>query len=134
LEEVDEKILLIRGELQKKIKEMPQDVEQQKKLVKSLINLEFQQSGSLQSERLKIEYRASYLEETFKTTFDSFLAKELQQGGESRDTSLPPVCVLFCEELTKIATGQFPDLWRLEQAYFTGELRGINEPKPKKLE
>jgi exocyst complex component 2 len=54
LEEVDEKILGIRGELQKKIKEMPQGVEQQKKLVKSLINLEFQQSGSLQSERLKI--------------------------------------------------------------------------------
>jgi exocyst complex component 2 len=138
LEEVDEKILGIRGELQKKIKEMPQGVEQQKKLVKSLINLEFQQSGSLQSERLKIEdpawdaieSRASYLEETFKTTFDSFLAKEFQQGGKSRDTSLPPVRVLFCEELTEIATGQFPDLWRLGQAYFTGELRGINEPKP----
>jgi exocyst complex component 2 len=117
---------------------MPQGVEQQKKLVKSLINLEFQQSGSLQSERLKIEdpawdaieSRASYLEETFKTTFDSFLAKEFQQGGKSRDTSLPPVRVLFCEELTEIATGQFPDLWRLGQAYFTGELRGINEPKP----
>lgn len=37
---------------------------------------------------------------------------------------------MFCEEMTEIATGQFPDLWRLGQAYFTGELRGINEPKP----
>lgn len=37
---------------------------------------------------------------------------------------------MFCEEMNEIATGQFPDLWRLGQAYFTGELRGINEPKP----
>lgn len=37
---------------------------------------------------------------------------------------------MFCEEMTEIATGQIPDLWRLGQAYFLGELRGANEPKP----
>lgn len=36
----------------------------------------------------------------------------------------------FCEELTEIAAGWIPDLWRLGQAYFTGELRGLTEPKP----
>lgn len=78
----------IRKELQKKIREMPQGVEQQKKLVKSLINLEYQQSGTVQSEKLRIEdpawdaieSRAKYLEETFKQTFETFLAKELQQS------------------------------------------------------
>jgi exocyst complex component 2 len=135
LAEVDESILEIRRELHKKIQQMPQGVDQQKKSVKSLINLEIQQIGTSQAERLKImdpawdaiASRAKYIEETFKRTFDEFQEKE---ASSKRDPNSPPVRVLFCEEVTEIATGQFPDLWRLGQSYFTGELRGINEPKP----
>lgn len=139
LAEVDEIILEIRRKLHAKIKEMPQGVEQQKKFVKSLINLEIQQVGTIQSEKLKIvdpawdaiESRARYIEETFKRTYGEFQDKESHSKENlKRDASAPPVRVLFCEEITEIATGQFPDLWRLGQSYFTGELRGINEPKP----
>lgn len=139
LAEVDEIIMEIRKKLHKKIQEMPQGVEQQKKLVKSLINLEVQQIGTIQAENLKIvdpawdaiESRAKYIEETFKRTFGEYQEKELQlKDSSKRDTNSPPIRVLFCEEITEIATGQFPDLWRLGQSYFTGELRGINEPKP----
>lgn len=136
LAEVDEIILEIRRKLHKKIQEMPQGVEQQKRFVKSLINLEIQQVGTIQAEKLKIadpawdaiESRARYIEETFKRTYEEFQEKE--NHSSKRDANSPPVRVLFCEEITEIATGQFPDLWRLGQSYFTGELRGINEPKP----
>lgn len=139
LAEVDEIILEIRRKLHKKIQEMPQGVEQQKKFVKSLINLEIQQIGTVQAEKLKIadpawdaiESRARYIEETFKRTYDEFQEREIHlKDSTKRDANSPPVRVLFCEEITEIATGQFPDLWRLGQAYFTGELRGISEPKP----
>ncbi|CAO1435915.1 unnamed protein product [Diamesa tonsa] len=139
LAEVDDKILGIRKELHKKLQEMPQGVEQQKKLVKSLINLEIQQIGTIQAEMLKIEDpawnaiegRAKYIEETFKQTYDEFMQKEsVQRDFNKRDYNAPPVRVIFCEEISEIATGQFPDLWRLGQSYFTGELRGISEPKP----
>lgn len=140
LAEVDEIIMEVRRELHKKIQEMPQGVEQQKKFVKSLINLEIQQIGTKQAEKLKImdpawdaiASRAKYIEETFKRTYEEFQEKENQsKENVKRDTnSPPPVRVIFCEEITEIAAGQFPDLWRLGQSYFTGELRGINEPKP----
>lgn len=136
LAEIDEIILEVRKELHKKIQEMPQGVEQQKKFIKSLIALEVHQFGTKQAERLKItdpawdaiESRAKYIEETFKRTYEEFQEKE--KDNIKRDSSSPPIRVLFCEEITEIATGQFPDLWRLGQSYFTGELRGLNEPKP----
>lgn len=139
LAEVDEIILEIRRKLHKKIQEMPQGVEQQKKFVKSLINLEMQQVGTIQAEKLKIidpawdaiESRARYIEETFKRTYTEFQEKENHvKDNTKRDPNAPPIRVMFCEEITEIATGQFPDLWRLGQSYFTGELRGMHEPKP----
>ena len=139
LAEVDEIILEIRRKLHKKVQEMPQGVEQQKRFVKSLINLEIQQVGTVQAEKLKIvdpawdaiESRARYIEETFKRTYEEFQEKENHAKENSkRDPNAPPIRVMFCEEITEIATGQFPDLWRLGQSYFTGELRGMHEPKP----
>lgn len=78
IEEVDERILGVRKELHEKIVKMPQSVEQQKKFVKALVNLESQQVGTCVAEKLKIEdpawdaieARAKYLEETFKQTFE----------------------------------------------------------------
>lgn len=78
-----------------------------------------------------IESRAKYLEDTFKTTFEQFTVKETQSStAKSRDPNSQPHRVQFCEEICEIAVDQMPDLWRLGQAYFTGELRGVNEPKP----
>ncbi|XP_055523309.1 exocyst complex component 2 [Wyeomyia smithii] len=140
LEEVDVKILVIRQQLHGKIKEMPQGVEQQKKLVKALISLEVQQAGTTGSSKFSIEdpawdaieARAKYLEDTFLKTYEQYTAKE-GAPGESKSRSDPNVTpnrVQFCEEMTEIAASQFPDLWRLGQAYFTGELRAVGQPKP----
>ena len=118
---------------------MPQSVEQQKRFVKALVSLEVQQMGSPIGEKLKIvdpawdaiEARAIYLGASFRKTFDEYCAKETQQNTTKiREANPTPNRVLFCEELTEIAASQLPDMWRLGQAYFTGELRGVNEPKP----
>uniref|UniRef100_A0A182M5G2 Exocyst complex component 2 n=1 Tax=Anopheles culicifacies TaxID=139723 RepID=A0A182M5G2_9DIPT len=140
LEEVDVKILAIRQQLHSKIKEMPQGVEQQKKMIKALISLEAQQASTTVAGKLKIEdpawdaieARAKHLEETFLKAYEQYSGKE-SHGSESKsrtDPAVTPVRVQFCEEMTEIAASQFPDLWRLGQAHFNGELRGAAPPKP----
>lgn len=123
---------------------MPQSVDQQKKFVKALIALEAQQVGSSVADELThvdpawdaIEARAHFLEHTLKVTFEQFTAKDAAQTAQqsqlakARDPNQQPNRVQFCEEICEIASEQMPDLWRLGQAYFSGELRGINEPKP----
>lgn len=141
LEEVDQRILQIRKQLHEKVVKMPQSVEQQKKLIKALTSLEVQQSGTSIGDRIRnvdpawdaIEARAKYLEYTFKQTFEQYAAKDSsgQEKSKNRDsTNQPHSRVLFCEEICDIAASQLPDLWRLGQLYFTGELRGAHDPKP----
>lgn len=122
---------------------MPQSVDQQKKFVKALISLEAHQVGSSVADELThvdpawdaIEARAHFLEHTLKVTFEQFTAKDAAQAqsnqpAKPRDPNQQPNRVQFCEEICEIAAEQMPDLWRLGQAYFSGELRGVNEPKP----
>ncbi|XP_014092975.2 exocyst complex component 2 [Bactrocera oleae] len=141
LEEVDQRILQIRKQLHEKVVKMPQSVEQQKKLIKALTSLEVQQSGTSIGDRIRnvdpawdaIEARAKYLEYTFKQTFEQYASKDSsgQEKSKNRDsTNQPHSRVLFCEEICDIAASQLPDLWRLGQLYFTGELRGAHDPKP----
>lgn len=146
LAEVDVRILKIRRELHVKVRHMPQRVDRQKKFVKSLISLEMQQLHSSVANQLThvdpawdaIEARAKYLENTFKNTFEQFTARDATSGATGSpqqpkhrvDNNGQPNRVQFCEEICEIAVDQMPDLWRLGQAYFTGELRGVNEPKP----
>lgn len=102
-----------------------------------------------------IEARSHFLELTLKQTFEQFTAKDAAastagghgasaghassgsgSGGSSGsakqrpDPNAQPNRVQFCEEICEIAAEQMPQLWRLGQAYFSGELRGLNEPKP----
>ncbi|TMW54856.1 hypothetical protein DOY81_000089 [Sarcophaga bullata] len=140
MEEVDQRILQIRKQLHEKVIKMPQSVEQQRKLIKALISLEVQQAGSTLNEKLRntdpawdaIDARSKYLEQTFKQTFEQFASKDAQgtDKNKNRDISQTPNRVLFCEEICEIAASQLPDLWRLGQMYFTGELRGPNDPHP----
>lgn len=139
LEEVDRRIVGIRKELHQQICLMPQSVDQQKKLVKALTSLELQQNGLEIAEELPetdaawdaIEARAKYFDETLETIFDQHAPRENNQPtSKARDGNDAPPRVLFCEESCEVAASQLPDLWRLGQAYFTGELRGLSEPKP----
>lgn len=127
---MDERVLAVRDELSKKILKMPQSVDQQKKYIKALLNLELQQA-EIKSPAVEdpawaaIEARAGYLEGTFQRAFDVH-----RQMPKPRDPQAPPLRVAFFEEVTEIAASQLPDLWRLGQCYFAGELRGLSDPRP----
>lgn len=144
LDEVDKRILQIRTDLHAQVCHMPQSIEQQKKLVKALTSLELQQNGlpiaqqisSIDSAWDAIDARAKYLDETMKSICDQYVSKEMappavsSSSSKSREPFDPPSRVLFCEEICEIATSNLTDCWRLGQLYFSGELRGLNEPKP----
>lgn len=136
---MDHRIIEIRKELHQQICQMPQSVDQQKKLVKALTSLEMHQNGLAITKELPetdaawdaIEARAKYLDETLKTIFEQHTARENNQlSTKSRDGNDAPPRVSFCEEVCEVAASQLPDLWRLGQAYFTGELKGLRDPKP----
>lgn len=105
----------------------------------TILHSQIHQSGSSVAQQLSIvdpawdaiAARAKHLDETFKMIFEQHTSKENQQvSGKARDPNGTPIRVMFCEEISDIASSQLSDLWRLGQAYFNGELRGINEPKP----
>lgn len=135
LSEIDQRVFDVKKLLHKKIQEMPQGVEQQKKLVKALINLENQQINAGVIDKYMFEDpawdaidegRAKYLISVFRQTYETYMAKESPSSASKKDSNVTPVRLLFCEEMNEIATGQLPDLWRIGQAYFTGELKGQN--------
>lgn len=144
LDEVDKRILQIRKDLHALVCHMPQSIEQQKKLVKALTSLELQQNGlpiaqqisSVDSAWDAIDARAKYLDETMKTIYEQYVSKETapppssSAASKSREPVDPPLRVLFCEEICETVTSNLTDCWRLGQLYFSGELRGLNEPKP----
>lgn len=133
LDEVDKRVAYVKKMLHDKIREMPQGVEQQKKLVKALINLENQQINAGIIEKYMIEdpawdaidARGKYLLSIFKQSYEQYMAKETPNASK-REAATNPVRLLFCEEMNEIASGQLPDLWRIGQAYFAEELKGQN--------
>lgn len=151
LTEVDIRVAKVRRELHEKIIKMPQSVDTQKKFVKNLLNLEIQQSNLAIADKSKYEdpawdaiiARSDYLLECFKKTHEQFVSRDDKSlataGGlkknnqQNREQSNPPNRVLFCEEIVEIAGNQFPELWRLGQSYFTGDLGGIHEQKSTKF-
>ena len=55
--------------------------------------------------------------------------KTANNSAQSQDwQSSVPQRVLYVEELTEILSNRFPDLWKLGQAYFSGELHVRVEP------
>lgn len=145
MDEVDKRILRIREDLHAQVCHMPQSIEQQKKLVKALTSLELQQNGlpiaqqisSIDSAWDAIDARAKYLDGAMKTIYEQYVNKETapppsssSSASKSREPVDPPSRVLFCEEMCEIAMSNLTDCWRLGQLYFSGELRGLNEPKP----
>jgi exocyst complex component 2 len=55
--------------------------------------------------------------------------KSTNNNSQSQEwLSSVPQRVLFVEELTEIVSNRFPDLWKLGQAYFSGEMHVRVEP------
>ncbi|XP_014227604.1 exocyst complex component 2 [Trichogramma pretiosum] len=139
LREVDYRIETLRDVLKKKLEEVPFTLEDQKKIIRHLINLETDGDPAWDA----IASHANYLKKSIEACTNEYLGTENKEDGGKEvyiktDSSTPlsvrqfkltkteennaPSKVLCIEALCDIVMEQLPDLWRLGQCYFTGQL------------
>lgn len=155
--EVESRINSFRDMLQQNLMELPNTLEEQKKLIRYLINLECTGDPAWEC----LENQQHWLLDMFIKCKEKHIEKELEwlqserdsgnvsqlrgttpqvnvelAKGKPRDSSFKstvspdqsgwkfrtPQKILFVEELTSVVAENFPDLWKLGQAYFSGSL------------
>lgn len=140
LAEAEAGVAVMRETLTRKLREGGVTVEQQKKLIGSLTQLDSVE-GDPAWECVQTRYRTTFeLMESAKaqhTGLDATSAVRPVQGaapgaspaGKIRAMFTPPEDpdrvpqnILFVEDLTERVAQEFPELWKLGQAYFKGEL------------
>lgn len=147
-QEVEQRITDFREMLAARLKDLPLPLEEQKRLVRYLVNLEAPGDPAWDC----IKYQHDFIVNTLNTCKDDRVAqdqispdgcvtpygkaKSWSQNNSGKDyfrkglafnavdnwQVCPPDKVLFVEELTDIMGNTFPDLWKLGLAYFKGDL------------
>lgn len=125
--------------LHEKLTKMPINIEEQKRLIRHLVNLEAPFEPAWDA----IRSHSDYINLRIKQCYDEHKATEAALVEETnkikhsnskhkyfpvRDNNNIPECILFVEELCEVVSELFPNLWKLGQAYFTGELHVKVEP------
>ncbi|KAK4002670.1 exocyst complex component 2 [Daphnia magna] len=136
--EAEQRILNLREVLQEKLQQYPTSLEEQKKIIRNLTNLECPNDPAW----LCIAGQYKHCSQILFQCKDKYLGLEQEEigksgpskGKRSNNLLLPssssaepppnstPGRVTFIEELNDRFMSVFPELWRLGQAYFAGEL------------
>lgn len=128
--EVESRVNSFREMLQNKLYELPNTLEEQKKLIRYLNNLECPGDPAWEC----LINQQKWLLTILHRCKDQHIEEELrsvQTEGEAPGNILrspgynkfrTPQKVSFIEELTELVTDNFPDLWKLGQAFFSGSL------------
>ncbi|KFM81967.1 Exocyst complex component 2, partial [Stegodyphus mimosarum] len=122
-QEVEQRIEQFRDMLLEKLKEQPSTVEEQKRLVKFLVNLETPSDPAWQC----VCHNKTWLLNVLNKTKDKHiaLASSIAENRENltnlSQTDMPQV-VKFIVDITDQFTEHFPNLWKLGQAYLGGQL------------
>ncbi|KAG5344167.1 EXOC2 protein, partial [Acromyrmex charruanus] len=136
LEEIDSRINNFKVLLRKKLQEMPFSLEERKKIIRNLVNLDAEGDPAWDA----IVSHANYLEKSVASTIYEHSdrvkincedtnkisksipinIKHLRSQKNNGDNSPPQI--LCVEAICDIVVEQLPDLWRLGQSYFTGQL------------
>lgn len=139
LYEVESKINELREMLRKKIKIMPQSLQDQKALIRNLVNLDA--GGDPGWDAIVSQHK--YISELLESSKSEHMLLDIENnkpkkpkhtrsasGSHILEPVLPiiPQPILCVEELTAIISERFSDLWKLGQSYFSGELQGSVEP------
>ncbi|KAF5294233.1 hypothetical protein FQA39_LY13481 [Lamprigera yunnana] len=137
LNEIDKRVVGLQKMLHKKLQKMPISIDEQKDLIRYLVNLD----ASYEPAWDAIKSHFDYINLKFKQCYEDHQAgevaivEELNKIKNSQSTSkyskfnppqdslsAVPENVLFFEDLCQLLSELFPDLWKLGQSYFTGEL------------
>ncbi|XP_074093497.1 exocyst complex component secretory 5 [Cotesia typhae] len=139
--EIENKIQELRDILRKKLEETPFDVETQKKIIRNLVNLEADGDPAWDA----IAAHGSYLDKNITSCLSDYFGSEGASGDDpnnkttGKSNNVTPIAdrhklyrmdananvparVLCIEAICDVVTEQLPDLWRLGQSYFSGQL------------
>lgn len=153
--EVDERIHAFRDQLHTKLMKLPNSLEEQKKLIKYLSDLECKGDPAwecLVNQQKWLTYLLTECKEHHirepgdtsttpgqtpaATTASRPTHKAARSSSNAADHSgfkyKHPLKVQFVEELTDIMTANFPDFWKLGQAYISGSLTMKEDGKSSK--
>ncbi|XP_060533732.1 exocyst complex component 2 [Cylas formicarius] len=139
LSEVEKRIGELQGKLYLDLTTMPITVEQQKRIIRYLVNLDAPYDAAWDA----IKSHSEYINKKFKLIYNYHKSldkpdSKVKSGSASKYskyTSTPsteitiiPPCVNFTDEMCVSIAETFPDLWKIGQAYFSGELQVKVEP------
>lgn len=124
-QEVEQRIEKFRHMLGERLKQLPLTVEEQKRLIKYLVNLEAPADPAWEC----VSHNKMWLLSIMNSSKEKHqaLASSSEdedwdnQGLDSWQCDSPQV-VKFIVELTEIFSEHFPNMWKLGQAYLTGQL------------
>ncbi|XP_050438193.1 exocyst complex component 2 [Adelges cooleyi] len=138
LEEVETKIKNLRTNLRLKLHEMPTTLKQQKKIIRNLVALNDMSDPGWEA----ITYMKQFIVDKIKACYQQFISDEhfnetpnkgnrhpqnkhkrnisLSQQNESQNTE--PKKIICVDQIATIISNYFPDLWKLGQNYFVGDL------------
>lgn len=134
LNEVEKRIIDLQKKLHADLQTMPITVEQQKRLIRYLVNLDSPYDPAWDA----IKSRSEYINKKFKLIHNYHKSQdkpEISKKSNSstkyskyntpQQTEVPtvPACVNFTDEICVTISEIFPDLWKIGQAYFSGELQ-----------
>ncbi|KAF4523334.1 hypothetical protein B566_EDAN013529 [Ephemera danica] len=123
--EVEQRINSLRLQLQTRLTTMPCPLEEQKKLIRNLISLDASGNPAWEA----IEARHKFLLTCLASLREKHIGSDTHPSSPVFCTNQqlfqgePPTQVQLVEEAVEAVSEQFPELWRLGQAYFSGELQ-----------
>ncbi|XP_017878512.1 exocyst complex component 2-like [Ceratina calcarata] len=128
LQEIDNRIEMLITHLRKKLEEIPFSLDEHKKIIRNLVNLEAEGDPAWDA----IVSHSKYLKESITSCLKEHLEVEyletksqqiqkLSKSSKNDETNIP-LQISCIETICDIIVEQLPDLWRLGQSYFTGQL------------
>lgn len=144
-QDVEERVVKFRNQLKKKLMQLPSSLDDQKRLIRYLIELNAEGDPAwdciVNQQQWLVNLLNTYKDEHITLDKGSVEQEHLKIKGHHRrqysgsgiqikvsatDTSEarfnPPQNVLFLEELVQLLDLSFPDLWRLGQSYFKASI------------
>lgn len=138
LEEVETKIINIRINLKTKLHQMPTTLKQQKKIIRNLVNLNDNGDPGWEA----ITHMKQFIIDKIKISYQQFITEELTNETPNKNSRHPhnkhkrnislsqqielqniePKKVLCIDEIASVISDYFPDVWKLGQSYFGGDL------------
>lgn len=130
LAEINLHIEALIQKLHLELQTMPISVEQQKRIIRYLMNLDCPFDPAWDA----IKSRSDYISETIKSVYTFYKSLDKGENGQKvkvnnmkckymQQPDPVPMNITFAEEMCTTITDNFPDLWKISQAYFNQELQ-----------